>query len=396
MELILVVGGGLVFASVLLSPLAARSGAPLLLVFLGIGMLVGEDGPGGVDFDDFDLAYELGSVALAIILFSGGLDTRIGDVRRAWLPATLLATLGVCLTVAIVGAAAHLLLDLPLFQALLLGAVVGSTDAAATFMLLQQRAIELAGNLKEAILLESGVNDPIAIFLTLLLLGVVDNGTDTLGWATLGILATQLGLGAAAGALAGAGLAALVNRLALAPGLYAILVLSGGLVLFGATASAGGSGFLAVYVCGVLFRARARVSLERIVNVHDALAWLSQIALFLMLGLLVTPHSLPQDAVAGLIVAAVLVFVARPLAVVPCLAPLGYSLREQAFVGWVGLRGAVPIFLAILPVISPGPVTVHLFNQVFVVVIASLILQGWTIPLAARVLRVTGDPEPTV
>ncbi len=392
MELFLITAAGLVFVSTLLSPLAVRTGAPLLLFFLLIGMLVGEDGPGGVNFDDFQLAYQLGSVALAIILFSGGLDTHLSDVKKAWLPALLLAILGVCVTVGIVGTAMTLLFGASLFTALLFGAVVGSTDAAATFMLLQQREIRLKGNNKETILLESGINDPFAIFLTLLLLSIVDHGIESIGWPTLGIFFAQIGLGTLFGLGGGFALTWLVNRIRLLTGLYPVFVLSGGLLLFGITAWLGGSGFLAVYICGVIIRARSRYPVERIVNFHEGMAWLSQIGLFLMLGLLVTPRDLPGDIPQALIAAAVLMFVARPLAVIPCLAPLGFSFREQLFVGWVGLRGAVPIFLAILPVISPGPVTVHLFNQVFVVVIASLILQGWTIPLAGRVLGVEKKP----
>jgi cell volume regulation protein A len=388
MELLLVAGSGLIFVSVLVSPLAVRTGAPLLLFFLAVGMLVGEDGPGGVNFDDFELAYQLGGVALAIILFSGGLDTHLSDVKKAWAPALSLATLGVCLTVGIVGVAVTLLLGVPLFQALLLGAVVGSTDAAATFMLLQQRKTELKGNNKETILLESGINDPFAIFFTLLLLSVVDQGVESVGWPMLGIFCSQIGLGTLFGLGGGFGLAWLVNRIRLQTGLYPVFVLSGGLLLFEVAAWLGGSGFLAIYMCGVIVRARTRRTVERIVNFHEAMAWLSQISLFLMLGLLVTPRDLPADIPAGLVIAAVLMFVARPLAVIPCLAPLGFSLREQLFIGWVGLRGAVPIFLAIIPVISPGPVTIQLFNQVFVVVIASLVLQGWTIPFAGRLFGV--------
>ena len=388
MELTLAAGAGLIFVSILLSPVAVRTGAPLLLFFLVIGMLLGEDGPGGVHFNDFEMANELGSVALAIILFSGGLATGIGDVRKAWLPAALLASLGVCLTVGLTGGVLTLLLGFPLWHALLLGAVVGSTDAAATFMLLQQRGVPLKGRNKETLLLESGLNDPIAIFLTLLLLGIVDHGTGSLGWSTLGILFSQLGLGAVLGVGGGFALSWTVNRVALPAGLYSVFVLAGGLLLFGVTAALEGSGFLAVYVAGILVRHRVAGAVERIVNFHEAMAWLSQITLFLMLGLLVTPRDLAADAFHGLIIAAVLMLVARPLAVIPCLAPLGFSLREQLFIGWVGLRGAVPIFLAILPVISPGPVTVELFNQVFVCVIASLVLQGWTIPLAGRLFGV--------
>ena len=215
MEILIISGAGLIFVSILLSPVAARTGAPLLLFFLAIGMLVGEDGPGGLEFDNFELAYQLGSIALAIILFSGGLETHLSDVKKAWLPALMLATVGVCLTVGIVGTAGMLLLGIPIFQALLLGAVVGSTDAAATFMLLQQREIHLKGSNKETILLESGINDPFAIFLTLLLLSIVDYGVESIGWSTLGIFFSQIGLGVLFGLGGGLALAWLVNRVPL-------------------------------------------------------------------------------------------------------------------------------------------------------------------------------------
>jgi cell volume regulation protein A len=353
---------------------------------------MGEDGPGGLDWDNFELAYNIGSVALAIILFAGGIETHFGDVKKAWAPSLSLATLGVCLTTAIVAGALVVLLDFPLDRALLSGAVVGSTDAAATFMLLQQRAISLKGRGKETILLESGINDPVAIFLTVMFVGIVDFGFESLGWSTALVLVSQLGLGVLFGLGGGFALVWLVNRIRLPAGLYSVFVLSGGLLLFGVTAWLGGSGFLAVYICGVVISVRCTQPLERILNVHGALAWFSQIGLFLMLGLLVTPRDLPAEIPHALVIAAILMFVARPVASVVCLARMGFSLREQLFIGWVGLRGAVPIFLAIIPVISPGPITVDFFNEIFIIVIASLVLQGWTIPLAAKVLKVEQPP----
>jgi NhaP-type Na+/H+ and K+/H+ antiporter len=393
MELLLIAVSAVFFAGILLSPVAIRTGAPLLLLFLGIGMLLGEDGPGGFVFDDFELAYDLGSIALAIILFAGGLETDLRDVKKALVPALMLATLGVCLTTGIVGGAITLLLGVPVAMALLFGAVVGSTDAAATFMLLQQRDINLKGRGKETILIESGLNDPFAIFLTLVFVGIVDSGVDSLGWSALTLFASQIGLGLFFGIASGFSLSWLVNRVPLPPGLYSVFVLSGGLLLFGCTAWLGGSGFLAVYLCGILLNARIKEPLERILGFHHAMAWLSQIGLFLMLGLLVTPRELPADIPRALAIAAVLMFVARPLAAIVCLAPLRFPLREQLFIGWVGLRGAVPIFLAIIPVISHGPITIQFFNEVFIVVIASLVLQGWTISAAARVLGVEQSPE---
>lgn len=393
MEVYLIIGSALFFVGVLLSPIALRTGAPLLLLFLLIGVLMGEDGPGGIEWDNFELAYDIGSIALAIILFAGGLETHFGDVKKAWAPSLSLATLGVCVTTAIVAGALFLLLDVPLDRALLYGAVVGSTDAAATFMLLQQRDINLKGRGKETILLESGINDPVAIFLTVVFVGIVDYGFASLGWSTALILASQLGLGVAFGLAGGFAMTWMLNHIQFPAGLGAVFVLSGGLLLFGITAALEGSGFLAVYICGVVISARCTRPLDRILNVHAALAWGSQIGLFLMLGLLVTPRDLVAQIPTALVIAGVLMFVARPVASFVCLLRMGFSAREKVFVGWVGLRGAVPIFLAIIPVISPGPIAVEFFNEIFIVVIASLVLQGWTIPLAAKVLKVEEQPE---
>jgi cell volume regulation protein A len=391
MTVYLLLGAALVFASILLTPLSTRVGTPLLLIFLAVGMLMGENGPGGVLFDDFTLAYELGSIALALILFSGGLDTPKTDIRKAAAPALVLATLGVVLTATGIGIVAAWVFNWSLTQGLLLGAVVGSTDAAATFLLLQQRGILLKGRVRETILVESGLNDPMAIFLTIAFVSLVDQGIAfswSLAPGLLPRLGLQFGVGAVAGLAGGRILAWSIDRIPLPTGLYPPFALAGALALFAATQLAGGSGFLALYLCGIVLRSYVNYPAERIINFHEALAWLSQIVMFLMLGLLVTPRHLGATLVPALIIAAVLMFAARPLAVVLCSAPFGFSLREIGYIGWVGLRGAVPIFLAIIPVISPGPTTESFFNVVFVVVIASLLLQGWTIPLVARWLGI--------
>jgi NhaP-type Na+/H+ and K+/H+ antiporter len=396
LELSVLVISGLVLFSVLVSPLAARLGAPILLIFLGIGMLVGQDGPGGLAFNNFTLAYDIGSVALAVILFAGGLGTRVEEIRVCWGPALTLATLGVALTAAIVGASVWLL-GVPLLVALLLGSVVGSTDAAATFLLLQGRGIRLRGRVMETIVVESGLNDPMAIFLTVVFVSLVDSGGETAPWGLAQTFLQQLGIGALAGILGGLVLGWLISRLPLANGLFAVLALSGALALFGGVQILGGSGYLAVYLCGVLLmhplRGERRAELD---VTHGSLAWLSQILMFLMLGLLVTPHQLAGEALTAAGVALILIFVARPLAVAIALAPFRFTLKERIFIAWVGLRGAVPIFLAIIPVVSPGPIGVNFFNVVFMVVIASLILQGWTIPWLARRLDLEagGDGEP--
>lgn len=384
LEWSLLAGAGLVLLSVLVSPLANRTGAPILLIFLGIGMLAGQDGPGGFEFNDFVLAYDVGSVALTVILFAGGLGTRLTDIRVCWGPALALATLGVFITMGVVGIAVWLF-GVPFWLALLLGAVIGSTDAAATFLLLQGRGIRLRGRVTETIVVESGFNDPMAIFLTIALVGFVSAGGGTLSWTLAQTFILQLGVGILAGILGGLALAATINRLPLASGLSAVLALAGALALFGGTQLLGGSGYLAVYLCGVLLMERAAASHRQELQVtHDSLAWLSQIVMFLLLGVLVTPNELTGEVLAAAGVAGVLLFIARPLAVALCLAPFAFSRNERLFIAWVGLRGAVPIFLAIIPVVSLRSVDDNFFNVVFMVVIASLVLQGWTIPWLAR------------
>jgi potassium/hydrogen antiporter len=396
MDLFLLVAALVVFGSILLTPVSARIGAPLLLLFLAVGMLAGEDGPGGLHFDDFELAYEIGTMALALILLAGGLDTPLRDLRKAAAPAIAMATLGVVLTAGTVGIVTHLLLGLSIVEALLLGSVVASTDAAATFLLLRQSGVVLKGRMRETILVESGLNDPMAIFLTVAFVGLVDAGMP-LSWETLPgllvILAQQLGLGALGGIAGGIAAAAVARRIVLPAGLYAPLMLAAAFGVFAATRLVEGSGFLAIYLFGIVVTARAPQAAARAAQFMDGISWLAQIVMFLMLGLLVTPHELRASALPALFIAAVLIFLARPLATLICLTPLKVPLRQQAYIGWVGLRGAVPIFLAIIPVISPGPVTAAFFDIVFVIVIASLVLQGWTIVPMARWLGVTGKDE---
>ncbi len=328
LEWSLLAGAGLVVLSVLVSPLANRTGAPILLIFLGIGMLAGQDGPGGFEFNDFVLAYDVGSVALAVILFAGGLGTQLADIRVCWGPALVLATLGVFITAGVVGIAVWLF-GVPFWLALLLGAVIGSTDAAATFLLLQGRGIRLRGRVTETIVVESGLNDPMAIFLTIALVGFVSAGGGALSWTLAQTFALQLGVGALAGILGGLALAATINRLPLASGLSAVLALAGALALFGGTQLLGGSGYLAVYLCGtVLMERTAAAHREELQVTHASLAWLSQIVMFLLLGVLVTPHQLTGEVLAAAGVAGVLLFIARPLAVALCLAPFAYSRNE--------------------------------------------------------------------
>lgn len=384
----------LICASILISlvlfPLARRSGTPLLLVVLAVGMLAGEDGLGGYQFDNFQLAFDLGSVALAFILFAGGIETDRGVFTNAGWPALLLAFPGVLITAGIVGAAAHLLLDLPILLAFLLGAVVAPTDAAATFMLIKQGGLRIPPRVKNTLLLESGFNDPSAICLTIILTAMIGAGfhSDTTSWNQyVWIFLAQTGFGAACGLIGGKLLSELMNHLPMPDGTYPVLAITGGLLIFSVTGLVGGSGFLAVYIAGLSLRNWLRMPLERIVNFSEGMQWVCQILLFLILGLLVTPSRLPEVIVPALICVAVLAFIARPIAVFVSVGALEFSFRELIFLSWIGLRGAVPILLAIYPIITPGPVTPVFFNIVFVIVVASLIVQGFSAGMLGKALK---------
>ncbi|MGF1608768.1 MAG: potassium/proton antiporter [Kiloniellales bacterium] len=396
---VILITGILLLASILAGVASSRVGAPLLLVFLVLGMLLGEDGPGGVLFDDFRSAYLIGSLALAIILFDGGYRTPLAAVRVAWQPAALLATLGVVVTAAITGAVAWLVLQDALLAALLVGAIVGSTDAAAVFLLLHQQGMQLRRRVSATLEVESGVNDPMAVFLTVSLVSLIANGTGT-EEPTLAVvenLVWQLGLGALAGGIGGFVISWVANRLELAPGLYPVLVVAAAFVVFGGTQTLGGSGFLAVYLAGIISGNRRMRATKLVRRFHDGIAWISQIVMFLMLGLLVTPSKLLPDVVPAAVIAFALIFLARPVAVGLCLLPFRFGWEERLFIAWVGLRGAVPIYLAIIPVLGGVPNSAQYFNVAFLVVLASLLLQGWTIPWVARLLdvEVAARPEPS-
>ncbi len=377
----------IVFLGFLLVPLSKSLGAPILLLILIGGMLVGEDGPGNIDFEDFELAYSLGSIALAIILFAGGLETKIRTLKGSRTVSVFLASFGVLITTGIVGAAASYMLNIPIEHGLLLGAVVASTDAAATFMLIQQNQINLPSRLSNTLVLESGINDPMAIFLTIALTAIVNQGAQIGGETALTFLPLflqQIGIGVTFGVIGGIGLAKILDNIQIPVGLHPPMALAGAMAIFAATSILGGSGFLAIYLCGLIVIDQIKKSAERILNFGEALQWLSQIVLFFMLGLLVTPSDLPDTAVPALIIAFVLMFFARPLAVFICAIPARFSIKETTYLSWVGLRGAVPIFLAIFPIITPGPIETDFFNIVFVIVVVSLVLQGWTVASSAK------------
>ncbi|MDO9252956.1 MULTISPECIES: potassium/proton antiporter [Comamonadaceae] len=401
----LLAAAALVFFSVLAGVFSARVGFSFLLVFLVVGTLAGVDGPGGLVFNDFRLSFWVGNVALAVILLDGGLRTDMRTFRTGLRPSLLLATVGVVLCTAITGAAAHWLLDLSWPLALLVGAIVGSTDAAAVFSLLKSSGVTLNERVAATLEIESGMNDPMAVYLTLTFIGIAlalssgDNNAVSAGDVLISLL-QQFGWGALLGLGCGWALAELLKRLGRGSdgggGIRALLVVSGGLTVFAGTTWFGGSGFLAVYMMGVVVGNRARRQVRPSLSAMDGYAWLSQAGMFLLLGLLVTPTDLLRTLWPALGVSLVLMLVARPISVWLCLAPLHFNAREITFISWVGLRGAVPIVLAVFPVMAGVQGAQTFFNVAFVVVLTSLLLQGSTIAWSARRLGVTlPDPEDT-
>ena len=397
----------LVFISVLAGVFSARAGFSFLLVFLVIGTLAGVDGPGGLVFDDFRLSFWVGNVALAVILLDGGLRTEVATFRTGLKPALWLATVGVVLCTGLTAVAAHFLLSLSWPLAFLVGSIVGSTDAAAVFSLLKSSGVKLNERVAATLEIESGMNDPMAVFLTLSLIGIAlaasatpMAGPDLKVGALLMALLLQLGWGAALGAVSGFGLAWLLTRLGRGPdgggGIRALLIVSGGLAIYAGTTWLGGSGFLAVYAMGVIAGNRARKQVRPALSAMDGYAWLSQAGMFLLLGLLVTPSEMLRTLWPALGVSLVLMLIARPLSIWLCLKPMRFANHEIAFVSWVGLRGAVPIVLAVFPVMAGVPGAHTFFNVAFVVVITSLLLQGSTIAWSARKLGVClPDPDDT-
>lgn len=383
---VIAVGSLLFLVSVLSSMISPRVGIPVLLLYLFVGMAAGEDGLLGIRYDDVFSASLVGSMALAVILFDGGLRTNPRAFRVALRPALALATVGVIATAAVTGGVAVWVLDLGWVEALLIGAIVGSTDAAAVFSLLHSHGMVLKERVAATLEVESGANDPMAVFLTLLLVEAMSAGTAP-EWHAVTDFLWQMGLGAATGAACGLLLAWSVTRLTLDASLYPLLVMFGGLFAFGAAGVLNASGFLAAYVAGLVLGTRVSRGLYNIQRFLDGVAWVAQIGMFLMLGLLVTPRELLPHAGSALVIALALIFVARPLAVTACLMPFRFGWREHLFVSWVGLRGAVPIILALFPWMAGLEHWHTYFNIAFFVVLVSLVLQGSTVAPLARLLK---------
>ncbi len=385
--------GILLFISVLASTLSARLGLPLLLMFLFVGMLAGENGPGGIQFSNFFMATLISQLALAIILLDGGLRTRISSFRVALKPAALLASWGVIATVLILGIFITFLLGVDWKMGLLMAAIVGSTDAAAVFSLLRNSGVRLHDRVQSTLEIESGANDPMAILLVMALIGLNLHPEEASIVSFLIMLVQQIGFGLLLGAIGGWILSRLVSKLNLAEGLYALLIVSGGLLTFAATNLIGGSGFLAVYLAGIMVGNRKSYATEHVLRVMDGLAWLAQAVMFLILGLLVTPERLLDNATYAILISIFLTLVARPLAVISGLKWFNFPKNEVAFISWVGLRGAVPVTLAILPVMMGVEGSTLMFDIGFTIVLISLLIQGATIAPMAKLCKVELPPK---
>lgn len=393
--------GILLGGSVLLTRLAGRIGVPIALGFLALGMLAGVDGIGHISFSDYAFTFRIGVLALLLIIFDGGLNTPPGTLRPIAVPAALLATIGVAITAGVVAIAAHLV-GATWTRAWLVGAIVSSTDAAAVFAALRGSGLTLRDRVGRTLEAESGANDPMAVILTLALTtyalwGGVRQGTTPPVWTLPLTAAREIVIGGVVGIALGLGARRVIERVRLdAGGLYAVLTIAVAITAYGLPSLLGGSGFLGVYAAALVLAGAEVPYRVGVLRVHDALAWLAQIGMFLVLGLLVDPSNLLVMIGPGLVVAAVLTLVARPLAVLVCTTPFGFSTREVVFLSLVGLRGAVPIVLATIPVLAGVRGAVTIFDLVFFVVLVNTLVPGALVPWLARRLRVlsVAPPEP--
>lgn len=400
-ENILLVGAILLFLSVLVGKTGAKFGVPALLLFLGVGMLAGSDGF-GIYFDSPQIAQFIGTVALCIILFSGGMDTHYREIKPILAPGVTLATLGVLMTTIITGLFIYSLSDLlpgnfqlGLLESMLLAAVMSSTDSASVFSILRSKGISLKERLRPTLELESGSNDPMAYMLTILLIQVIEIGV--IDWPhSIVLLFMQLSIGAAAGFALGYAIVWIINRINVPnESLYPVLLFSCVFFVFAFTNLLQGNGYLAVYIAGLVVGNRKLVHKRSLTTFFDGFTWLFQIVMFLTLGLLVNPSELPAVAGVGLLVAIFMIVVSRPISVFTCLLPFRrFTTRARVYISWVGLRGAVPIIFATYPLMSAEiPNARMIFNIVFFVTIVSLLVQGTTVSAMARWLGLVGQSE---
>lgn len=394
-EALFIIFSALTILSILTIKLSVRFGIPSLALFLVIGMLAGSDGPGGLYFDNPSLVQTLGIIALVFILFSGGLDTEWEGVRPVLWNGLALSTIGVLGTALLVGWFVSVVQGLSFLEGLLLGAIVSSTDAAAVFMVLRARNAKLPKRLANLLELESGSNDPMGVVLTVALIQLLTNPATSLG-ELLGFFAVQMTVGAIVGVAMGEVIRWTLNRLKLElTGIYPVLSVAFALLTYGLTAQLRGSGFLAVYLAGLFVRRRPVAHRRSLSQFHDGLAWLMQIAMFLILGLQVFPARLLPIAGIGLLVSLFLILIARPLSVYASLAFSRLSFREQTLVAWVGLRGAVPIVLATFPLLAGIQQADTIFHLVFFIALTSVLLQGPPIAWITRILRLDRTPPTT-
>ncbi len=387
-EFLLAGAAVLVLVSIIANKVSGRLGLPALLIFIIVGMLAGSEGPGGIYFDNAQAAQSIGVIGLALILFSGGLDTRWPEVQPVFRKGLALSTIGVVLTALVVSIAADLLLGFSPAEGFLLGAIVSSTDAAAVFSILRSRRAGLKGELRPLLEFESGSNDPMAIFLTIGAISLIMlPGTSF--FSLVPLFVQQMAVGGLFGYGLGKAAAWLINAVQLEyEGLYAVLTLASAAFIYGITVILGGNGFLAAYIAGMVIGNAAIVHKKSLVRFHEGIAWLMQITLFLTLGLFVFPSELAPVVVPGVILAFVLIFIARPIAVYMALLPWRMERHEKLMISWVGLRGAAPIVLATFPLLAGVPEAHTFFNMIFFMVIASALLHGTSIPFVARVLGV--------
>lgn len=391
-EPIILLGAGLLLAAVLLSKTSSKWGVPSLLLFLLLGMAAGSEGLLGIEFGNFELARTVGIYALAFILFEGGLGTSWSDVRPVLGRGIVLATVGTLLSAVVLGSLAAALLRLDLLQGMLLGSIIASTDAAAVFSILRSQGVSLSNRLRSLLELESGSNDPMAVFLTVGFITLIQGSGGPI--ELVGLFALQMAVGAVAGWLGGRGAVALINRLNLeVTGLYPLITIAFVLMIYEGTTWLHGSGFLAVYVAGIVMAKQRFLHRESVLQFHESLAWLMQIAMFVLLGLLVYPSHLLSVVGPALLVAALLIFLARPVAVLVTMPWFKLPVRQLAYISWVGLRGAVPIVLATFPVVNDVAGAETIFNVVFFVVLTSVAVQGTTLSTAARQLGLAPEAD---